>query len=38
MKLSMTSIYNTSCTEGINNIYAFDCRERSGWMYEANGS
>lgn len=31
--LSTNSIY----IEGINNLYEFDCGERSGWLYSVNG-
>lgn len=32
-----TPIYNSVYIEGINNLYEFDCGERSGWMYKVNG-
>lgn len=32
-----TPIYNSAYIEGIANLYEFDCRELSGWMYKVNG-
>lgn len=32
-----TPVYNSAYIEGINNLYEFDCGERSGWMYKVNG-
>lgn len=32
-----TPIYSSAYIEGINNLYAFDCGELSGWMYRVNG-
>jgi len=37
MEFVNTPIYNSAYIEGINNLYEFDCGERSGWMYSVNG-
>ena len=37
MEFVNTPIYNSAYIEGINNLYEFDCGERSGWMYKVNG-
>lgn len=37
MEFVNTPIYNSVYIEGINNLYEFDCGERSGWMYKVNG-
>lgn len=37
MESSWTPVYNSAYIEGINNLYEFDCGERSGWMYRVNG-
>lgn len=37
MEFVNTPMYNSAYIEGINNIYEFDCGERSGWMYKVNG-
>lgn len=36
MEFVNTPIYNSAYIEGINNLYEFDCGERSGWMYKVN--
>lgn len=36
-EFSLTPPYNSAYIEGINNIYEFDCGERSGWKYSVNG-
>lgn len=36
-EFSETPIYKSVYTEGIGNIYEFDCGELSGWMYCVNG-
>lgn len=38
MEFSLTPVYNSAYIEGINNIYEFDCGERSGWKYSVNGT
>lgn len=37
MEFTDTPMYNSAYIEGINNLYEFDCGERSGWMYSVNG-
>ena len=37
MEFVNTPMYNSVYIEGINNLYEFDCGERSGWMYKVNG-
>lgn len=37
MEFSQSPAYNSKYVEGINNLYEFDCGERSGWMYSVNG-
>ncbi len=37
MEASWTPIYNSAYVEGIHNLYEFDCRALSGWMYKVNG-
>lgn len=37
MEFSQSPVYNSKYVEGINNLYEFDCGERSGWMYSVNG-
>lgn len=37
MEFSSTPLYDSYYIEGINNIYEFDCKEGSGWMYSVNG-
>lgn len=37
MEYVSTPLYNASYIEGIQNLYEFDCGERSGWMYKVNG-
>ncbi|MDE6502287.1 MAG: DUF4430 domain-containing protein [Ruminococcus sp.] len=34
---SWTPVYNSTYIEGINNLYAFDCGNLSGWTYRVNG-
>ena len=36
LEFSFTPIYNSAYSEGINNLYEFDCGSLSGWMYEVN--
>ncbi len=38
VEFSLTPVYNSVYIEGINNIYEFDCGERSGWKYSVNGT
>lgn len=38
MEFERTPGYGGAYIEGIQNIYEFDCGERSGWMYRVNGS
>lgn len=38
LEFESASTFNTVYIEGINNLYAFDCGEMSGWMYTVNGS
>ena len=33
-----TPIYNSNYTNGIGNLYEFDCGELSGWLYNVNGA
>lgn len=37
IEFSLSPVYNSVYIEGINNIYEFDCGERSGWKYYVNG-
>lgn len=37
MAFSFNPVFNSRYIEGINNLYEFDCREGSGWMYRVNG-
>lgn len=37
MHFSFSPVYNSRYIKGINNLYEFDCREGSGWMYRVNG-
>ncbi|NTU90088.1 MAG: DUF4430 domain-containing protein [Actinobacteria bacterium] len=37
MEYNMVPLYNSNYIEGINNIYATDCGNLSGWMYSVNG-
>ena len=37
MEFAFTPVYDSVYIEGINNIYEFDCGERSGWKYSVNG-
>ncbi|MDO5398856.1 MAG: DUF4430 domain-containing protein [bacterium] len=37
MEFVNTPMYNSAYIEGINNLYEFDCGERSGWTYRVNG-
>lgn len=37
MESKWTPMYNSYYIEGINQLYEFDCGERSGWMYSVNG-
>ena len=37
MEYTKVPMYDGVYIEGINNIYEFDCGERSGWMYSVNG-
>ena len=37
MESKWTPMYNSYYVEGINQLYEFDCGERSGWMYSVNG-
>ncbi len=37
IEFSLSPVYNSAYIEGINNIYEFDCGERSGWKYYVNG-
>lgn len=37
MEFVNTPSTNSAYIEGINNLYEFDCGERSGWMYKVNG-
>lgn len=37
IEFSLSPVYNSVYIEGINNIYEFDCGERSGWKYSVNG-
>ena len=36
MESSWTPVYDSAYIEGINNIYEFDCGDRSGWKYCVN--
>ena len=36
LEYSWTPIYDSSCIEGINHLYEFDCGKESGWMYKVN--
>ena len=36
MEFENTPMYNSAYIEGINNLYEFDCGEKSGWMYKVN--
>ncbi len=38
LEFSLTPASNNAYIEGINNIYEFDCGERSGWKYSVNGA
>ena len=37
IEFTLAPVYNSVYIEGINNIYEFDCGERSGWKYSVNG-
>jgi hypothetical protein len=37
MEYKGTPAYDSSYIEGIHNLYAFDCGNLSGWMYQVNG-
>ena len=37
LEYSYTPMYGSYYVEGINNIYEFDCGNKSGWMYRVNG-
>ncbi len=37
IEFALTPVYDSVYIEGINNIYEFDCGERSGWKYSVNG-
>lgn len=37
MEYEDTPLYHSAYIEGIQNLYEFDCGERSGWEYEVNG-
>jgi hypothetical protein len=37
IEFSWTPIYNSAYTEGIHNLYEFDCGALSGWMYRVDG-
>lgn len=37
LEFEMTPLYNTAYIEGIANLYEYDCKELSGWMYKVNG-
>lgn len=37
IEFALAPVYNSVYIEGMNNIYEFDCGERSGWKYSANG-
>ena len=37
LEYSWTPIYNSYYVEGMNNLYEFDCKSQSGWMYKVNG-
>lgn len=37
IEFALAPVYNSVYIEGINNIYEFDCGERSGWKYSVNG-
>lgn len=36
IEFALTPVYDSVYIEGINNIYEFDCGERSGWKYSVN--
>lgn len=38
LEFSTTPGYGSAYIEGIGNIYAQDCGERSGWLYKVNGA
>lgn len=37
LEVSRTPAYQSVYIEGIGNLYAFDCGEQSGWIYQVNG-
>ena len=37
MESKWTPMYNSYYIEGINQLYEFDCGDKSGWMYSVNG-
>lgn len=38
LEFSITPGYGSAYIEGVGNIYAQDCGERSGWLYKVNGA